>query len=203
MQVPLLDLKKQYDPLREEIRAKIDEVAGSQQFILGPEVEALEREACAYTGAGHAIGVSSGTDAELAILMALGIGPGDAVVTTPYTFFATAGGIARLGARILFADIEADTFNISVPRLREVLEKDRDRSIKAIIPVHLFGQSCAMDEICALGAEHGVPVIEDAAQALGAEYPAKDGGGNAGRLANSASTPFSPRKISGRLATAG
>ena len=179
MQVPLLDLKKQYEPLRDQIRAKIDEVASSQQFILGPEVESLEREVCAYTGAGHAIGVSSGTDAELAILMALGIGPGDAVVTSPYTFFATAGGIARLGARIIFADIEPDTFNLSPACLRKCLETRREEKIKAIIPVHLFGLSCRMDEIRALAAEHGVPVIEDAAQALGAEYPGPGQNGGA------------------------
>jgi dTDP-4-amino-4,6-dideoxygalactose transaminase len=171
MHVPLLDLKKQYESLRDAIRAKMDEIADSQAFILGPEVEALEREVCAFTGAKHAIGVSSGTDAELAILMALGIGPGDAVITTPYTFFATAGGIARLGARIIFADIEPETFNISPELLRKRLEAHRGDNIKAIIPVHLFGLSCRMDEIRALAAEHGIPVIEDAAQALGAEYP--------------------------------
>jgi len=171
MQVPLLDLRKQYEPLRDQIRAKIDEIAASQQFILGPEVESLEREICAYTGANHAIGVSSGTDAELAILMALGIGPGDAVVTTPYTFFATAGGISRLGARILFADIEPDSFNLSPESLRACLQSHRGEKIKAVIPVHLFGLSCHMDEIRALAAQHGIPVIEDAAQALGAEYP--------------------------------
>jgi dTDP-4-amino-4,6-dideoxygalactose transaminase len=172
MHVPLLDLKQQYEPLRDQIREKIDEIATSQQFILGPEVEALEREVAAYTGAGHAIGASSGTDAELAILMALGIGPGDAVITTPYTFFATAGGIARLGARIIFTDIDPVTFNISPALLRECLAAHRGEKIKAIIPVHLFGLSCQMDEIRAIAAAEGIPIIEDAAQALGAEYPA-------------------------------
>jgi dTDP-4-amino-4,6-dideoxygalactose transaminase len=171
MQVPLLDLKKQYEPLRDQIRAKFDEIADSQFFILGPEVEALEREVCAYTGANHAIGVSSGTDAELAILMALGVGPGDAVVTTPYTFFATAGGISRLGARIIFVDIDSATFNICPDRLRECLEAHRGEKIKAIIPVHLFGLSCRMEEIRGLAGARGIPIIEDAAQALGAEYP--------------------------------
>jgi dTDP-4-amino-4,6-dideoxygalactose transaminase len=200
MQVPLLDLKKQYEPLREQIQAKIDEVASSQQFILGPEVEAFEREICSYTGAAHAIGVSSGTDAELAILMALGIGPGDAVVTTPYTFFATAGGIARLGARVIFADIEPDTFNISIPRLRERLEGRRDDNIKAIIPVHLFGLSCQMDDIIALGEEFGVPVIEDAAQALGAEYP---GRGKCGALGEFGFYSFFPSKNLGAFGDGG
>jgi dTDP-4-amino-4,6-dideoxygalactose transaminase len=171
MHVPLLDLKKQYGPLREKIRAKFDEIADSQTFILGPEVEALEQEVCAFTGANHAIGASSGTDAELAILMALGIGPGDAVITTPYTFFATAGGIARLGAEILFADIDPATFNISTDSLKQCLDRNKGKRVKAIMPVHLFGLSCPMDEILAIAEAHGVAVIEDAAQALGAEYP--------------------------------
>lgn len=203
MHVPLLDLKKQYEPLRDEIRAKIDEIADSQQFILGPEVESLEREISACTGASHAIGVSSGTDAELAILMALDIGPGDAVITTPYTFFATAGGIARLGARILFADIEPDTFNLSPARLRECIERHRGERIKAIIPVHLFGQSCRMDEILALAAEHGIPVIEDAAQALGAEYPGKGAPQKCGAMGECGFYSFFPSKNLGAFGDGG
>jgi dTDP-4-amino-4,6-dideoxygalactose transaminase len=200
MHVPLLDLKKQYEPLREQIRAKLDEIASSQLFILGPEVEALEREICAYTGANHAIGVSSGTDAELAILMALGIGPGDAVITTPYTFFATAGGIARVGARAIFADIEPESFNICPRRLRECLEQNRGQQIKAIMPVHLFGQSCRMDEVGELAAEYGVPVIEDAAQAMGAEYP---GGGKCGTMGAFGFYSFFPTKNLGAFGDGG
>jgi len=200
MQVPLLDLKKQYQPLRDQIRAKIDEIADSQHFILGPEAEGFEREICAYTGANYAIGVSSGTDAELAILMALGVGPGDAVITTPYSFFATAGGIARLGARIIFADIEPGTFNICPDRLRERLESPRTEIIKAIIPVHLFGLSARMGEIRALAAGHRIPVIEDAAQALGAEYP---GGGKCGAMGEFGFYSFFPSKNLGAFGDGG
>ena len=203
MHVPLLDLKQQYEPLRDQIRAKIDEIASSQQFILGPEVESLEREVAAYTGAGHAIGASSGTDAELAILMALGIGPGDAVITSPYTFFATAGGIARLGARILFADIDPVTFNLCPTRLRECLDAHRGEKIKAIIPVHLFGLSCKMDEIRALAAERGIPVIEDAAQALGAEYPGQDGPQKCGAMGEFGFYSFFPSKNLGAFGDGG
>jgi dTDP-4-amino-4,6-dideoxygalactose transaminase len=203
MTVPLLDLKKQYEPLRDQIRAKIDEIADSQHFILGPEVESLEREICAYTGANHAIGVSSGTDAELAILMALGIGPGDAVITTPYTFFATAGGISRVGARILFADIEPGTFNLSPDRLRECLETHRGEKIKAVIPVHLFGQSCRMDEIRALAAQHRIPVIEDAAQALGAEFPGQGGPQKCGAIGECGFYSFFPSKNLGAFGDGG
>jgi dTDP-4-amino-4,6-dideoxygalactose transaminase len=203
MHVPLLDLKKQYEPLRDQILAKLDEIASSQLFILGPEVDGLEREICAYTGANHAIGVSSGTDAELAILMALGVGPGDAVVTTPYTFFATAGGIARLGARIIFADIEPGTFNICPERLRELFEKHRGESIKAIIPVHLFGLACRMDEIRAMAGEYGVPVIEDAAQALGAEYPLDGSAGKCGSMGEFGFYSFFPSKNLGAFGDGG
>ena len=203
MQVPLLDLKLQYQELREEIRARIDAVADAQHFILGPEVEGLEREICAYTGAGHAIGVSSGTDAELAILMAMGVGPGDAVITTPYTFFATAGSVARLGARTLFVDIDPETFNLSPALLRKCLEQKREERVRAIIPVHLFGLSCEMDEIREIAAEHGVPVIEDAAQALGAVYPGAGGARRCGAMGEFGYYSFFPSKNLGAFGDGG
>src|SRR5450432_4346655 len=137
--VPFFDLKKQFVPLREEILNEIASVCDAQAFILGAKVEKFEQAIAKLCGGRHAIGVSSGTDAELLILMALGIGPGDAVVTTPFTFFATAGGIARVGARVIFADIERESFNICPERLRECLERHQGERIKAIMPVHLFG----------------------------------------------------------------
>ena len=205
MRVPLLDLKKQYAPLREQIRAELDEIADAQGFILGPKVEAFERAICLYTGAPHAVGVSSGTDALLVVLMALGIGPGDAVVTTPYTFFSTAGGIARVGAKPMFVDIDPATFNMSVPALRECLATQRHEKIKAIMPVHLYGLSCAMDEITALAAEHGVPVIEDAAQALGAQYPSAKNGSvqGCGAIGEFGYYSFYPSKNLGAFGDAG
>ena len=203
MQVPLLDLKLQYQELREEIRARLDAVADSQHFILGPEVEGLEREICACTGAGHAIGVSSGTDAELAILMALGVGPGDAVVTTPYTFFATAGSVARLGARTLFVDIDPATFNLSPERLRSCLEQKRAERVRAIIPVHLFGLSCEMDEVREIAGEHSVPVIEDAAQALGAAFPGREGEQRCGAMGEFGYYSFFPSKNLGAFGDGG
>jgi len=127
MRVPLLDLKRQYGPLKSQILAAIEQVADSQHLVLGPQVEQIEADIASYTGAGHAIGVSSGTDAQIVLLMALGVGPGDVVVTSPYTFFATAGCVERLGARVVFADIDPLTYNLSVQDLgRALAENDHN-----------------------------------------------------------------------------
>jgi len=215
MHVPLLDLKLQYQTLKTEIRAEIEAITDSQMFIGGPKVEAFEKAVCKYTGAGHAIGVTSGTDALLVILMALNIGPGDAVVTTPYTFFATAGSISRVGAKPVFIDIDPATYNISVPKLAAYLETQCKNAgdgtllshcgqkIKAIMPVHLFGLCCPMDEIRALAAKYKLPVIEDAAQALGADYPSKDGVQHAGAIGEFGSYSFFPSKNLGAFGDAG
>src|SRR4051812_49179895 len=181
MRVPLLDLSAQYAALAEPIRAQIDDVLATQQFILGPRVEAFENAMAAYCGSPHAIGVSSGTDALLAILMALGVGPGDAVVTSAYSFFATGSCVARVGATPVFIDIERDTCNISPAELERYLsgcKRDDDGSIRtakgekvrAIVPVHLYGLCCEMEAIQEISERFGVMVIEDAAQAIGAEY---------------------------------
>lgn len=197
MRVPLLDLKLQYAPLKAEILAAIEAVADSQTLVLGPQVEKLEAAVAAYTGAAHAIGVSSGTDAQLVLLMALGIGPGDAVITTPYTFFATAGCVERLGARVVFADIDPATYNISVPALKEALAKTS--RVKAIIPVHLFGCCADMEAITAIAAQHGIPVLEDAAQALGCAHPM----GAAGAISEAGWYSFYPTKNLGAFGDAG
>ena len=214
MQVPLLDLKPQYQTLRDQIRAEVDRIMDSQMFIGGPKVEAFERAICAYTGAAHAVGVTSGTDALLISLMALGVQAGDAVVTTPYTFFATAGSIARVGASAVFIDIDPQTYNISVSALRRYLDGCRKdakgellshagQTIRAIMPVHLYGLCCAMDEILELAAQYGLPVIEDAAQALSAQYPSKNGKGSAGAMGDFGCYSFFPSKNLGAFGDGG
>lgn len=181
--VPLLDLKRQYATLREEIETRVQAVMESQGFILGPEVERFEEAVRQFTGAEGAVGMSSGTDAQLAALMALEIGPGDAVLTTPYTFFATAGCISRVGARPVFVDIDPVTFNLSPAALAHSLENVVRRDdegvlrvptgerLRAVIPVHLFGLCADMASILRLCRQHGLRVLEDASQAIGAEYP--------------------------------
>ena len=193
--VPLLDLKAQYATIRDEIQDALDQVLESQRFILGPEVDALEREIADYSGCAHGIGVTSGSDALIAALMALDLKPGDEVITTPYTFFATAGAISRLGGRSVFVDIEPGTFNLD-PELLEAAITERTR---AIVPIHLFGQMADMDPIMAVARRHNLPVIEDAAQAIGAEYH----GRRAGSIGEMACFSFFPSKNLGAFGDAG
>jgi dTDP-4-amino-4,6-dideoxygalactose transaminase len=180
MQVPLLDLKPQYRALKAEIDAAIEGLCNTQAFILGPAVRQLEAEVAAYSGCTHGIGVSSGTDALLVALMALDIGAADAVVTTPYTFFATAGTIARSGALPLFVDIDPATYNLDPNKVAELLQGECEQRggrlvhrasgtvVKAIMPVYLYGQMADMTPLMVLAREFGLKVIEDAAQAIGA-----------------------------------
>jgi dTDP-4-amino-4,6-dideoxygalactose transaminase len=172
MNVPLLDLKAQYASIRDDVRRAVDEVMDSQLFILGPKVEELEKKIAEYSQAPYAVGVSSGTDALLIALMALDLRPGDEVITTPFTFFSTAGAVARLGGVPVFVDIDPKTYNLDVAKI----EKAVTRKTRAIIPVHLFGQCAAMDPILATAKKHNLAVIEDAAQSIGADYHGKRSG---------------------------
>jgi dTDP-4-amino-4,6-dideoxygalactose transaminase len=165
MKVKLLDLQEQYLSIRGEVRRVLDEVCDAQDFILGPRVEKFEQNLARYCQTKHAIGVSSGTDALLCTLMAMDVGPGDEVICPAFTFFATAGSIARLGAKPVFADIDPATFNVSPEAVRAKVTK----KTKAIMPVHLFGQLSDMEAINAIADEHGLKVVEDAAQAIGAK----------------------------------
>jgi dTDP-4-amino-4,6-dideoxygalactose transaminase len=193
--VPLLDLRGQYAAIRGEIDEAIGRVVESQYFILGPEVTAFEEEIATFCGVSRAIGVSSGTDALLVALMALDVMPGDEIVTTPFTFFATAGVIARLGARPVFVDIEAETFNIDPGRLADAIGP----RTRAVVPVHLYGQ-CVDPDVYTVAAGAGVPVVEDAAQAIGA----RDADGrSAGAVGLCGCFSFFPTKNLGGFGDAG
>jgi dTDP-4-amino-4,6-dideoxygalactose transaminase len=193
--VPALDLKAQYATIRDEIEPVVRSVLESQYFILGPEVGHFEAEAARYCGVRRAVGCASGSDALLLPLMARDIGPGDEVVTTPYTFFATGGAIWRLGARPVFVDIEPDTFNIDASKIEAAITS----KTKAIIPVHLYGQCADMDPIREIARRHGLFVLEDAAQAIGAGY----NGVPAGGLGDAAAFSFYPSKNLGGFGDAG
>ena len=215
MRVPLLGLSEQYRALGDSIREAINDVLASSRFILGPRVEAFEKAMCAYCNTPHAIGVSSGTDALLAILMALGIGRGDAVITTPYTFFATAGCIARIGARPLFADIDRETYNIRPSAIQECIEKncqpDADgtwktksgEKVRAMVPVHLFGLCCEMEALRKIAERYHLVLIEDAAQAIGAEFPFPERIAKAGTMGEVGLFSFYPSKNLGAAGDAG
>lgn len=182
MNVPLLDLKGQYYSVKNEIDSALKSVLESQHFILSPEVSEFEKEVASYTGVSSGVGVASGTDAIILALKASGIVPGDRVITTPFTFFATAESISILGAIPVFADIDPETYNISPESIEEVILKTQKRdkaesgTIKAIIPVHLYGQCADMDPIMAIAGKYGLKVIEDCAQAMGAAYKGKKAG---------------------------
>jgi len=195
MPVPLLDLQGQYAPLREEILAAIARVCDSQRFIGGPEVEAFEREVAAYLGVPHAVGLTSGTDALLVALMALGIGPGDEVITPTFSFFATAGAVSRLGATPKFVDVDPLTCNVDPDAVKAAIGP----KTRAIIPVHLYGQSADMAPILDAASRAGIPVIEDAAQAIGATYR----GRQAGSLGAMGCFSFFPSKNLGAFGDAG
>jgi dTDP-4-amino-4,6-dideoxygalactose transaminase len=210
--VPLLDLKAQFAQIRAEVMPLIEQVCTTQQFILGENVRGFEEEIARYCGAPFGVGVSSGTDALLLAMMALGIGAGDEVVTSPFTFFATAGTIARTGARPIFCDIDPVTFNMSPSAVQTFIERDcvttgdglvnratRGR-IKAIMPVHLYGQSADMDGFMEIARRHGLKVIEDAAQAVGTEYKH---GVRVGSIGDIGCFSFFPSKNLGAFGDAG
>ena len=212
VEVPLLDLKPQYHGIREEVLEAIAAVCESQRFILGPAVKELEQKIAAYAQCGYGCGVSSGTDALLLALMTVGVGPGDEVLTTPYSFFATGGVVARLNARPLFCDIDPATYNISPAALEQVIAtqcEQRDGrlvnrrtggTVKALVPVHLYGLTADMDPLMTVARRHGLRVIEDAAQAIGAEYP---GGRRAGSFGDIGCFSFFPSKNLGAFGDAG
>jgi dTDP-4-amino-4,6-dideoxygalactose transaminase len=204
MIVPLLDLQAQYATIKDKVRAAVDGVFETQRFVLGTNVLALEEEIASYCGVPYAVGVASGTDALLISLKALGVGSGDAVVTVPFTFFATAGTIANLGARPIFVDIEAAGFEMDPEKLsdffarectfspatKKTVHKPSNTTVKAILPVHLYGQCAEMDDILSIARRYNLPVVEDACQAIGATFK----GRNAGSIGDLGCFSFFPSK---------
>jgi dTDP-4-amino-4,6-dideoxygalactose transaminase len=210
--VPLLDLKAQYRTIEAEVMEAIHDVCAGQQFILGPRVKELEARIADYAQCRYGVGVSSGTDALLAALMALDVGPGDEVITTPFTFFATSGTVARLGARPLFCDIDPLTYNLSPDAVADLIahqcelrdgrlvNRETGGVIKVLMPVHLFGQIADMEPLMELARRYDLKVVEDAAQAIGAEYP---GGRRAGSMGDIGCFSFFPSKNLGAFGDAG
>ncbi len=193
--IPVLDLSPEIEALWDDLNAAIQGVLKSGQFIMGPEVKAFEQEVAAYLGVKHAIGVNSGTDALVIGLRALGVGPGDEVITTPFTFFATAEAISSVGAKPVFADIDPQSFNLDPEKVREQITPNT----KAIMPVHLYGKPCAMEEITALAEAHGLRVIEDCAQSFGARYQ----GEHTGTIGDVGAYSFFPSKNLGAYGDGG
>ena len=212
IRVPLLDLKAQYAQFRAEVLGAIESVCASQHFILGENVRAFEAQVAEYCGAAHAVGVSSGTDALLPALMALGIGAGDEVITSPFTFFATAGTIARTGARPAFCDIDPSTFNLSTSAVQrfidescvasggELVRRTTGGRVRALMPVHLYGQAADMEALTALARRYDLAIIEDAAQAIGTETA---DGKRVGALGDIGCFSFFPSKNLGAFGDAG
>lgn len=205
MKVPLLDLKAQLREIESELKAAVLETVESTRYIMGPKVAELEERVAAYTGCQHAIGVSSGTDALLISLMALETGPGGRVVTTPYSFFATAGAVARLGATPVFVDIDPDTYNLCPVALRAWFEAHpaEAETVQAILPVHLYGQCAEMAPVLELANARGIPVVEDAAQAIGSAYPLNGAAAKAGSMGAAGCFSFFPSKNLGGLGDGG
>lgn len=202
MEIPLLDLKAQYQSIKSEIDEVLKKVIDSQYFILSQDVKAFETEVAAYTGVSFAAGVASGTDAIILALSAIGIGPGDLVITTSFTFFATAESISRLGAKPLFVDIDPETYNIDPGKIEDLLEAADEGTldkIKAIVPVHLYGQCADMERIMAISEKYGIEVVEDCAQAIGAVYK----GRRAGSFGKAGSFSFFPSKNLGGFGDGG
>ena len=201
MKVPFFDLTPQSSLIEEEIKSAFNEVFKTQQFIMGPQIEGLEKAIAGYCQTTYAMGVASGSDALFLSLMALGIGPGDEVILPPFTFFATAGSVSRIGAIPVFVDIDPDTYNIDPKKIEEKITK----KTKAVLPVHLFGQCADMDPILQISNEKKLYVIEDAAQALGSEYKPQSNskGRRAGQMGNLGCFSFYPTKNLGAFGDAG